>query len=418
MSEYLPSAPSAGQPDGPYPTEPVSRAWTTRFTLIWFGIWMAWLVPIQLVLPDQLHNIDYVHRIRDFGYINGAVGLVAIITLPVFGALCDRTKSRLGRRRAWVLGGVLVFALALVLAGQQTNPVALGGCWVLASLGNNAMAAGLTAVIADEVPVRQRGMISAAIYGPQAVGTLVGMVLVLGLDNMWRFVVLAIGLLVFSLPFLIGHRDAPPGQAAPPLSLRSIGRGMWISPRAHPDFGWAFGGRLMVNLGNAFGTTELLFFLRDGLKVPDPDASLLKLVLVYLVFTLLSTYIGGIWSDRLGKRRIFVAIASTLQAIAALLLAVFPSMDVAFVGAAFLGAGYGAFMSVDQALIIAVLPSAADRAKDLGLMNIGSVLPQAMGPLLGGLFITVLGGFSALFGAAAVVTLIGAVMVYRIRSVP
>jgi MFS family permease len=174
---------------------------------------------------------------------------------------------------------------------------------------------------------------------------------------------------------------------------------------------------LLVNLGNAFGTTELLFFLRDGLQVPHPDSSLLELTLVYLVFTLIATYVGGIWSDRSGRRRRFVAVAATLQAIAALLLVIMPSMGTAFVAAALLGAGYGAFMSVDQALITAVLPSAADRAKDLGLMNIGSVLPQALGPLLGGIFITTLGGFSGLFGAAGAVTLIGAALVYRIRSV-
>ncbi|WP_310962572.1 MFS transporter [Nocardioides terrisoli] len=411
MTEQVTTTPWVG------PDRPVSRGWTTRFTLVWFGIWMAWLVPIQLVLPDQLDRIDHAHRISDFGWINGGVGVVAIVTLPLFGALCDRTSSRLGRRRVWVLGGVVVFVLGLLLSGLQTDWVALGGCWVLASLGNNAMAAGLTAVIADEVPESQRGMASAAIYGPQAVGILVGLLAVQGLGTMGRFVALALGLLVFSLPFLLGHRDAPPAATAPPLSVRSVARGMWISPRDHPDFAWAFGGRLLVNLGNAFGTTELLFFLRDDLKVPDPDSRLVQLTLVYLVFTVLATYLGGIWSDRTGRRRVFVAVASCLQAVAALLLAALPSWDTAMVGAALLGAGYGAFMSVDQALITAVLPSAEDRAKDLGLMNIGSVLPQALGPLLGGLFITTLGGYPMLFGAAGVITLAGAAMVYRIRSV-
>ncbi|MGH3095053.1 MAG: MFS transporter [Streptosporangiales bacterium] len=402
-------------PPGPMPR--VSRAWTTRFTLVWFGLWMAWLVPIQLVLPDRLNAIDHVHRIRDFGLINGAVGVAAIITLPVFGALCDRTTSRVGRRRVWVLGGVVVFALGLVLAGLQTDWLALAGCWVLASLGNNMMSAGLTAVIADEVPDAQRGLISGAVYGPQSVGIVVGLLAVQGLGSTWRFVALAGGLVLFALPFLLRYRGLAPGRAAPRLSLRMIVAGMWVSPRSHPDFAWGFGGRLLVNLGNALGTTELLFFLRDGLEVPDPDASLLELTLVYLAFTVVSTYVGGILSDRSGRRRVFVACASCLQAIAALLLAAVPSMTVALVAAALLGAGYGAFMSVDQALITAVLPDANDRAKDLGLMNIGSVGPQTFAPLLGGVFITALGGYPALFGAAGVATLLGAAMVYRIRSV-
>ncbi|MGH3414336.1 MAG: MFS transporter [Marmoricola sp.] len=396
--------------------QPVNRAWTTRFTLVWFGIWMAWLVPIQLVLPDQLDRIDHAHRVTDFGVVNGVVGVFAILSLPAFGALCDRTSSRLGRRRVWVAGGVVVFAAGLVLSGIQTDWVALCGTWVLASLGNNMMAAGLTATIADQVPERQRGMISGAIYGPQAVGVLVGLLAVEGLGTGPRFVALAIGLVVLSLPFLLGHRDSPPGETSP-LSLRAVAAGMWIDPRSHPDFAWAFGGRVLVNFGNAFGTTELLFFLRDDLKVPDPDASLVTLTLVYLAFTLVATYVGGILSDRTGRRRVFVAVASALQAVAGLALAVFPSFHVALVGAALLGAGYGAFMSVDQALITAVLPSAEDRAKDLGIMNIGSVGPQAFAPLLAGVVITAAGGYSTLFALAGVTTLVGAAMVYRIRSV-
>src|SRR5699024_2050270 len=128
----------------------VSRRWTTLFTLVWLGLWMAWLVPIQLVLPAQLSTIDHADRVRDFGLINGAVGCVAIFALPIFGALCDRTRSGFGRRRVWVLGGVVVFALGLVLAGMQTSWLLLAACWIVAALGNSMMTAGLTAVIADQ----------------------------------------------------------------------------------------------------------------------------------------------------------------------------------------------------------------------------------------------------------------------------
>lgn len=395
----------------------VSRGWTVRFTLVWLGLWMAWLVPIQLVLPGRLDTIDHAHRVRDFGLINGAVGCLTIVALPVFGMLCDRTRLPFGRRRVWVLAGVGVFAVGLALAGAQTHWLGLAACWLVAALGNSMMTAGLTAVIADQVPDAQRGMVSSAVYGPQAVGILLGMLAVQGLTSQWRFVALAVGLAVLALPFLARQRDLSPGSGTSRLSPRAALAGMWVNPKRHPDFAWGFGGRLLVNLGNAFGTTELLFFLRDDLEVPDPETSLLELTGVYLAFTLVATYLGGVLSDRAARRRVFVAAASALQALAALLLAVSPSMSTALVGAALLGAGYGAFMSVDQALITAILPNAHDRAKDLGLMNVGSVGPQSFAPLLGSLFITSLGGYSVLFGAAGVTTLLGGVMVYRIRSV-
>jgi MFS family permease len=183
------------------------------------------------------------------------------------------------------------------------------------------------------------------------------------------------------------------------------------------DFEWAFGGRLLVNLGNALGTTYLLYFLQDDLKLKDPDSGLLLLSLVYLVFTLIATVLGGRASDRSGRRRPYVALAALLQAIASFLLTAFPTYGVAIVGAAFLGAGYGAYMSVDQALITAVLPDAASRAKDLGIMNVGSVAPQALAPLAASLIINELGGYAVLFAASGVTTVIGAVLVFRIRSV-
>jgi MFS family permease len=256
-------------------------------------------------------------------------------------------------------------------------------------------------------------------WGPQPVGILVGVAVLTGLNNsgLIGYGFLAAVLLITATPFVAGYRDLPLTAAAPPLSARSIVTGFWISPRANPDFGWAFGGRLLVNLGNAFGTTYLLYFLQDDLKVPDPDAALLELTVVYLVFTLASTVIGGRWSDRIGRRLPFVGVAAVLQAIAGFLLAVFPSFGVAMVAAAFLGAGYGAYMAVDQALITAVLPDALSRAKDLGIMNVGSVGPQALAPLGASLIIGSLGGYPVLFAVCGVTTVVGALLVARIRSV-
>jgi MFS family permease len=397
------------------PTTRVSREWTVRFALLWFGFWAANLAPVQLVLPNQFDALDPAHKVRDFGVVSGGTGLAALVALPLFGALCDRTRSRFGRRRVWMIGGTVVFAAGLIATGLQTTWVGVGIAWLIATLGIDMATAGATAAIADEVPDEQRGSISAAIYGPQAVGILVGVGLLTALDNsgVLGYGVLALLLVMSAAPFLIWYRDAP-NIPTPPLTLRSMTRGAWTG---NADFGWAFGGRLLVNLGNALGTTYLLYFLQDDLKVDDPDNALLLLSLVYLVFTLAATVIGGRASDRSGRRRSYVVIAAGLQAVAAFLLTSFPSFGMAVIGAAFLGAGYGAYMSVDQALITAVLPDPATRAQDLGIMNVGSVGPQALAPLAASLVINELGGYPVLFATSGVTTVIGALLVYRIRSV-
>ena len=401
------------------PQRAVPRGWSVRFGLLWFGFWMANLAPIQLVLPNQFDALDHAHKVRDFGLVSGLTGIAALVTLPLFGALCDRTRSRFGRRRVWMAGGTAVFVVGLLLTGVQQTWWAVGLAWLVATLGINMATAGLTAAIADEVPDEQRGAISAAIYGPQAVGILVGVGVLTALNNngVWGYLFLAVALVACATPFLRYYRDVATTGETLPLSLRSIAEGMWIDPRANPDFAWAFGGRLLVNLGNAFGTTYLLYFLQDDLKLHDPNAGLLQLTLVYLVFTLVATVLGGWLSDRTGRRRVFVATAATLQAIASFQLTFFPSFGMAMVAAGFLGAGYGAYMSVDQALVTAVLPDAQTRAKDLGIMNVGSVGPQALAPLGASVIIGTLGGYPVLFGTAGVTTVLGALMVYRVRSV-
>jgi MFS family permease len=201
------------------------------------------------------------------------------------------------------------------------------------------------------------------------------------------------------------------------LSVAGILDDLWISPQEHPDFAWAFGGRTLVNLANSFGTSFLIFFLTKDLHRPDPTSDLLVLTLVYLVFTLIATAVSSIISDRTGRRRIFVAGAAAFQATAGILIGLFPGYAVGILGAALLGAGYGAYMAVDQALVTEVLPDATSKAKDLGIMNIGSVVPQALGPVIGTLIISELGGYSALYLATGVVSALGAGMVYKVRSV-
>lgn len=401
------------------PTARVSRAWISTFTLAWFGYWIASLVPINLLLPLQFAAIDPDNKVRDLAIANGVAGLAALLALPICGALCDRTVSRFGQRRIWIVSGVFVFASALALTGQQTHWVLVVGLWGIAMVGASAAMAGLTAIIADRVPEEQRGTISSAIYGPQAFGVVVGIAVVtaLALDSQAGYIFIAVTLALTPIPFLWRYREALTETAAP-LSIRTIAASLWVDPRRHPDFGWAFGSRLFVNFGNTLGTCYLLYFLTDSLRLDDPESKLLAASLVYMLSALAATYVVGWLSDKLRKRRVFVAITALMQAVAGVLLAFFPSFEMTLVTSALMGGGFGAFMAVDQAVVTQVLPDANSRAKDLGIMNVGSVVPTALAPLAAALLITDLGGYTTLFAVTGLFTALGAIMIYRVRSVP
>jgi MFS family permease len=407
----------AGRSSVQGPAEPVSRRWTTLYGLVWFGFWMANLVPLQLLLPQQLEAIDPASKVYDFALVNGVSGLVALVALPLCGALCDRSRSRFGRRRLWLTAGAVAFAAALIVTGAQTTVTGVVVTWSAGMVGLSAATAGLTAVIADRVPEAQRGMISSAIYGPQALGVVVGIALVsaFGLSPMSGFAVIAVLLLVCLVPFLASHRDLACTVEAP-IGIGELLASMGSSLR-NREFAWAFGGRLLVNLANSLGTCYTLYFLTDGLEVTDPAGGLLVCTVLYLLAGLLATATAGVLSDRLGRRRIFVALAALLQAVSGFLLASAPSLPVMMVASALMGGGFGAYMAVDQALITQVLPDAESRAKDLGIMNIGSVVPPAIAPLIAGVIISSEQGYPLLFALVGAAAAVGAVLVYRIRSV-
>ncbi|MFP3465895.1 MFS transporter [Leifsonia sp. SIMBA_070] len=405
------------------PVRKVPGRWIALFAIAWLGVWMAQLAPIQKLLPDQvqtqLHTTFWVDNVLAFGVISGISGVCAIVAYPLTGALSDRTTSRFGRRRPWIAAGAVVFAVSLVLLGLQTSIVGMGVFWSLALTGFCILTAALTATISDQVPVDQRGYVSGWISAPQAIGIILGVALVtyVFVGALLGYTAMAVLLVLLVLPFLF----LPDAVLAPELrermSVRGVVEGLWISPRTHPDFGWTLLSRVLVNFGNAFGTSLLLYFLEFGLKDPHADDDLLILILIYTVFVIVASLVLGRLSDRLGRRKAFVWASSAVQGVAALLLAFVPDLSVAFVAAALLGVGYGCFLSVDQALATQVLPDPETRGKDLGIMNIALAVPQAVAPLFGALIVAALGGFAGLFVLSALFAFAGALAVARVKAV-
>lgn len=405
------------------PTRRVPGRWIALFAVAWLGVWMAQLAPIQKLLPDQvqtqLNTTYWVDNVVVFGVISGISGVCAIVAYPLTGALSDRTTSRFGRRRPWMAGGALLFAVSLVLLGLQTTIVGIGVFWSLALTGFCVLTAALTATISDQVPVDQRGYVSGWISAPQAIGIILGVSLVtyVFVGAVVGYAAMAVLLVLLVLPFLFLPDAVLPKELRQPMTARGVIEGLWISPREHPDFGWTLLSRILVNFGNAFGTSLLLYFLEFGLKDPDADDDLLILILIYMVFVIVASLVFGRLSDRLGKRKAFVFLSAAIQGVAALLLAFVPELSAAMVAAGLLGLGYGCFLSVDQALATQVLPDPESRGKDLGIMNIATAVPQAMAPLLGAGIVAALGGFMGLFILSGLFAFAGALAVARVKAV-
>ena len=405
------------------PRRKVSARWIALFATAWLGIWMAQLTPIQLLLPLQIDELlktkDWVSSVVSFGVISGIAGTCALIVYPLTGALSDRTTSRFGRRRPWIFGGTLVFAIALFFLGAQTSIVGVCVFWSLALSGFCIISAAVTATISDRVPVNQRGFVSGWVSAPQALGTVLGLLLVRMLTTFVGYTLMAVLLIVFVVPFVLFTQDEVlPRVLRARLTFGSLLRGFWVNPIRFPDFGWTLLSRTLVNLGNALGTTLLFYFLMYGLGLGKAaEDELLILTMIYLVFFIAAALGFGKLSDRIGQRKLFVYTAAFLQALAALLLAFAPALPVALAAAGLLGLGYGCFMAVDQALATQVLPDSHNRGKDLGIMNIATAVPQAFAPLLGAFLVAAVGGFTGLFVCSAIAAALGGLAILPIKSV-
>jgi MFS family permease len=411
------------------PTEPVRRSWITLLFLANLGMWLGVYAPIQVLLPEQVASLH--DHITKNGVPSGAdavllsvvmgVGAIAsLVANPVVGALSDRTTHPRGRRHPWTIGCALTAALGIaVVAASPSVPVMAVG-WFIAELGLGGMLATLTAALPDRVPTNQRGTLGALIGISQMLGTVLGALIVTVIITRMSAGYAACAVIVVGFAVLFATRtpDEPlPAEYKPSLPVEAALRRMWVSPRQYPDFGWGWLTHFLINLGNDLGTLYLLYFLARGAHYHDPQTGLLILMALYAVALLAAGVIGGTLSDRSGRRKPFIIGSAAVMALAAAILAASPTWHMALVAAPLLGAGFGTYWAAAPALLTQVLPAAADRAKDLGIINIAYSLPLVVAPLVAGVVLGLMNSYPALFALAAVVTVIAGLTVSRVRSV-
>ena len=143
-----------------------------------------------------------------------------------------------------------------------------------------------------------------------------------------------------------------------------------------------------MELANSIALLYLYYYLQDVIHYPKPGTGQLILVSVAVGATIIATVAIGRLSDRSAGYRRYAMLAATLLAATGFVLAVVSSWDPVIVCAFALGAGYGAYQSASSALSLTVLPDQASAARDLGIINIASSIPQVIGPSVAALVIT------------------------------
>lgn len=421
------TTPVAGQPSGPAdptalaePTERVSKLWVLWLALISIGVWSGFFGPIQVLLAQQAEALNPAHKEATLSLVTGVGAAVSTVLNPLWGAFSDRTVLRVGRRLPWVLGGLGGGVIAMVVLSGAGSVLVMVLGWALAQASLNAMLAAITATVPDQVPRRSRGTVGGWLAIAQTLGVVAGSGIAAATGSIAVGYLSTAGVLVvLALPYCLDSRDiALPPSARERFVLGHFVRSFWISPRQHPDFAWAWITRFLMNLGNALVILYLLYYLKDAVQLTDDEAEdgVFLLTGAYGLCTVLTAVVGGYWSDRLGRRKVFVIASGLVAASALLLLAFVTTFAAAFVGAVILGIGFGIYTAVDFAMITEVLPSADDRAKDLGVINIANALPQVLAPVVAAGVLGLELGYSTLYVLAACFSVLGSVLVVKIKS--
>lgn len=400
-----PADPGAALPE-------VSRGWTTRFGLLFFGQTISWAVPTQILLAVQVLAFHPDDKERMLGWLMAAGGLASVIASPLAGRLSDLTRTRLGRRMPWILGGTAVSVAALVAAGLATSYLALLVAWVVFQFALACSQMSVQAIPPDRVPHHQYGMVSGVMALTYTLAVVIGSAVGALLPVLTAYLVTGAVMLLALTPFALTHREDHEAIAATqPAGYHLPGL------REASDFWWVFVARLLVTMAQAIGLFYLLYFLRDRVQYAHPETGVLVLSAVYAVFVIATAAWSGRASDRTGKRRPFVSLSSCGVAVACGVMAFATDFGVVVAAAALLGASWGVFQAIDQALVNHVLPSEQDRAAHIGIVHLATSIPNTAAPVVAAVLVTQLGGYTGLYTVAAALTLLGGLVVWKVRGV-
>ncbi|MEH0197826.1 MFS transporter [Caulobacter sp. CCNWLY153] len=409
------------------PVEPVRPSFIAAFTFAQIGAFISFMPLIQVLLPLKAAALDPAQKALVLSQTAFWGALTASVANLLAGAISDRTTSRFGRRRPWLLIGLvgtLMAYVAIMLADSRLELI-LGVIGF--QLAFNMLFAALLALLPDRVPDAQKGRVAAFLSLGHPIGAVAGAVLVGGLlaSEASRYAAIGVVLVLAIAPFALRLKDPPiTADATERFSLVAFLKGLWVDPRKHPDFALAWVSRFMVLVAITLTQCYMLYYLQDALNYPAlfpgrrAEQGLALLTTVATVANVGCAMIFGMLSDRLGRRKLFAAGAAMILAAAMVTFSLTPGWTVVLAGFVVFGCGAGCYYAVDIALVSQVLPSQDDAGKDLGVINLANTLPQALAPVLAVWF---LGpsrtDYHSLFLVAAGLAMAGGLAILPIRGV-
>ncbi|TGX54146.1 MFS transporter [Sphingomonas gei] len=361
-----------------------SRGFIVVYALAYAGLFVSFIPFVSVLLPLKVTAVaDAEHRVALLGAAALGGAAVASVANLVFGALSDRTYRDRGTRRPWILAGLALLILAYALFHGSEDAIQMLVSVGLLQIAINMMFAPLGAIMADEVPDAQKGLVAGLMGAAHPFSSLVavGVTLhALGTQGV-RYALLCALIALLVAPLLLFLRERGDPLPEPPPALR-IRRGA--------DFARIWIARMLVQIaGNGLSTYGLFYFLAVlGQKIPDrhqAEAASEGVATIFSAVTIVAlalTIAAGRLSDLKMRRKPFLAGAALLMAAGLAIMAAAPNWAVAALGFGAAISGMSVFLALQSALAMQLLPSPLHRGRDLGILNLTNTLPAMVAPLL------------------------------------
>lgn len=332
-----------------------------KFGIAFFGSVIAWAGPTQLLLGLQMIELRPDSKEESLALLMMLGGATAVVSSLITGYAADRSwfwVNRWGKRLPWVLLAAPLVTVGLFLMSFTPSFWVLTGLWCLVQVFVAFVTNNLMTVTADVVPQEKFGLVSGIVGATYTFGIVGGTAVATALPITQAYWAVGVISLVFIFQFAVGrgHVDShvrPHNSLSVTVGDEGSYRNYWL----------VFASRFVIHLANYTSLFYLLYYLRDHIGVPDPDAGVLMLTVLYAVFTIITAIVSGNVSDRIGRRKILVVVSAFGVAAATGMMTIATGMGLVCAAAILLGISWGVFSSVDQAMVNESLPSKRNRAR-------------------------------------------------------
>lgn len=407
----------------PHKAERVSVGYQASFFLASMVGGLSSVCIKQLLLPIQVSQLDPRTTATSFALIASVGACAGLVAAPLSGALSDRTASRWGRRRPWLVGGTLLAIVGLLtMAMASTIAVLLIG-EIVTQFGVDTLLAATTALIPEQFSERHRARMAVLNGMAPIMGGVLGLLLVTQLTNpqvVWQgYLVLAAVSVGCMGVFLLMLREQPlRPQERSSFRWRSFLSG-FVRPLAFRDYTCALLSRGLAFLSFTILGTYAFFYFHEGLRmtaaVAAQDVSLFQLVSTGVLS--ISAVGTGSLAGRVRRLKPLLMAGALLMAVGLFLIALVPVWWAMLLAAGIFGAGFGAFVGLDIAVALRVLPTATEQGKDLGIFHTAIFLPLIVSPLIGAVILNTWHSFVVLFLIAALCSVLSAGFLVPIKAV-